>query len=61
MNIKLITVKEIEATLSLGHTKIAELIRTGELETLKIGRRRYTTPAMLEAFIERKIAEQAAA
>ena len=61
MNIKLITVKEIEATLSLGHTKIAELIRTGELETLKIGRRRYTTPAMLEAFIERMIAEQAAA
>ena len=56
----LLTVREIEDTLNLGHTKTAELIRTGEIETLKIGSRRLTTPEALDKFIQRKLKEQAA-
>ena len=56
----LLSVKDIEDTLKLGHTKTAELIACGEIKTFKIGRRRLTTPDMLQGFIERKIEEQTA-
>jgi len=48
-------VKDIEIALQLGHTKVSELIRTGEIKTFKIGRRRLTTPKALKKFIERKL------
>ena len=60
MNSQLLTVREIESALRLGHTKTAELIACGEIKTFKIGRRRLTTPDMLQGFIERKIEEQVA-
>ncbi len=60
MNNQLLTVKDIESALKIGHTKTAELIRTGEIETFKIGRRRMATPDALNTFIERKLSEQAA-
>lgn len=60
LSAQLITVKNIEDTLQLGHTKTAELIKAGEITTLKIGRRRYSTPELLSKFIERKLKEQAA-
>ena len=56
----LLSVKDIEDTLKLGHTKTAELIACGEIKTFKIGRRRLTTPDMLQGFIDRKIEEQVA-
>ena len=56
----LLTVKDIEDTLKLGHTKTAELIACGEIQTFKIGRRRLTTPDLLQGFIDQKIEEQAA-
>ena len=52
MNTQLLTVKEIEENLRLGHTKVAEIIRTGELKTVKIGRSRRSTTAWLEEFIQ---------
>ncbi len=58
MNDQLLSVKDIETTLKLGHTKTAELISRGEIETFTIGRRRMTTPALLREFIERKIGER---
>ena len=51
---RLISVKDIESALQLGHTKVSELIRTGEIESIKIGRRRMSTPEALKKFIERK-------
>ena len=60
VNNHLLTVKEIESALKLGHTKTAELISTGEIETFTIGRRRMTTPDLLQKFIDQKLAEQVA-
>jgi len=60
MNDQLLTVRDIESWLKLGHTKTYELIRAGEIETFTIGRRRMSTPALLQKFIDGKIREQAA-
>ena len=56
---QLLSVKEIEQSLGLGHTKIAELIRTGEIQSIKIGRSRRSTPDWIDQFIQRKLKEQA--
>ena len=37
LNAQLLTVKEIETALNIGHTKAYELFNSGEIETLKIG------------------------
>jgi len=60
LNTQLLTVKDIESRTKLGHTKMAELIRTGEIQTFKIGRRRLATEDALLEFIQRKMDEQAA-
>jgi len=57
-DIQLLTVREIEGSLRLGHTKTAELIREGEIKTLKIGSRRMATPEALQDFIQKKLEEQ---
>ena len=61
LNDQLLTVRDIESTLRLGHTKTSELISAGEIETFTIGRRRMTTPTLLQKFIDRMIEEQVAA
>ena len=58
LNNQLLSVRDIETTLNLGHTKTYELINAGEIETFTIGRRRMTTPALLRKFIDGKINEQ---
>ena len=58
MNYQLLTVRDIESALNLGHTKTHELISAGEIETFTIGRRRMTTPTLLQKFINRMIEEQ---
>ena len=61
MNAELLTVRDIESALKLGHTKTYELIKAGEIETFTIGSRRMTTPTLLQKFIDGKIKEQAPA
>ena len=61
MNDQLLTIRDIESALKLGHTKTYELIRAGEIETFTIGSRRMTTPALLRKFIDGKIKEQVVA
>ena len=58
MDNQLLTVRDISSTLKLGHTKTYELINAGEIETFTIGRRRMSTPALLQKFIDGKIKEQ---
>ncbi len=60
MNAQLLTVKDIENALQLSHTKTYELINAGEIETLKIGRRRMATQKSIDTFIERKLGEMSA-
>ena len=61
LNDQLLSVRDIESALNLGHTKTSELISAGEIETFMIGRRRMTTPTLLQKFIDRMIKEHVAA
>jgi excisionase family DNA binding protein len=48
----LLTAEQAAATLAIGRTKIYELLRTGELESIQIGSSRRIPTAALEAYIE---------
>lgn len=47
------SIKEAGYTLSLGTTKIYELINDGQLEVVKLGRKTLITSASIIALIER--------
>jgi excisionase family DNA binding protein len=47
------SVGEAAEVLGIGTTLAKELIRTGELRSIKIGRRRLVARADLEVFVER--------
>jgi hypothetical protein len=45
------SLKRVEQTLNVGHTKVCEEIRGGNLEARKIGRRTVVTNEALERYI----------
>jgi len=47
------SVEEAAEVLGIGLTLAKELVRTGELRSIKIGRRRLVAWADIEAFVER--------
>ena len=49
-NIEIITAKEVAQTLKIGYVKAYELLKTGEIWSLKVGKRniRTTKKALLE-------------
>jgi excisionase family DNA binding protein len=49
----LLTVREVADRLGCGRTLVYELISSGELETIKLGRLRRVPVAALEALVER--------
>jgi len=53
MSGKLLTPEEVADQLRVGRTKVYELIASGKLRSVKIGRRRRVSPGALEEFIER--------
>ena len=55
---QLFTVKQVQQQLELGHTKVHELLRTGEIPSIKIGRSRRVTSEGLKEFIKQKFQEQ---
>lgn len=52
------TVDESCSTLSIGRTYLFDLIRRGEISSVKIGRRRVVPAASLEAYLARLVSEQ---
>jgi excisionase family DNA binding protein len=48
-----LTVRSALAVLGIGKTKLYELLASGELEAIRIGRRTLILQASIEAFIER--------
>jgi excisionase family DNA binding protein len=48
----LLTVKEVARALRLGHTKTYELIASGQLPAVRIGRSVRVTPQALRAFLD---------
>ena len=49
----LLTVREVAERLGCGRTFVYELISTGELETVKLGRLRRVPAAAVDALVER--------
>lgn len=47
-----VSVGEAASTLSLGRTKIYELLRSGELKSRTVGRRRLISVASIHSFLE---------
>lgn len=52
----LLTVRQVEATLQLGRTRTYELLRSGQLPTLRVGRLIRVSRIALEEWIARQIA-----
>lgn len=53
--------EELTELLPLGRTKIFNLIASGEIESIKVGRARLIPADALARFIERKLGEKAPA
>ena len=53
----LLTVKELEQLLKLGHTKVHELLASGEIPSLKIGKSRRIRKTDLARFLESLITD----
>lgn len=56
---KLLTVPEVMALLRLGRCKVYDLIRSGELESIKVGRARRVPADAVDTFIA-QLREEAA-
>ena len=54
----LLDVKEAAARLKLGRTTVFELIKLGEIASVRIGRSRRIPAVELEAYVARLVAEQ---
>ena len=54
----LIPVEEAASILSLGRSKVFELVAAGTLESLKVGRRRLIPRQALTDFVERQRQDQ---
>lgn len=52
------TIAEAQTTLSIGRTQMYDLLRRGEIVSVKIGRRRVIPTSALNQYIDRLIAEQ---
>ncbi|MBO0884312.1 MAG: helix-turn-helix domain-containing protein [Mycobacterium sp.] len=48
---KLLTEAEVRERIPIGHSKYYELIGTGELRSVKIGRRRFVTEQAIADYI----------
>lgn len=54
---RLLTVKDVEQRLQIAHTKLYELLGSGKLRSIKIGRARRIKESDLERFVEDLAAE----
>lgn len=52
-----LTIRDAQEHLKVSRPTVYHLIATGQLKTCKVGRRRFTTTAYLNAFIERSTAK----
>lgn len=54
---ELLRVRQAGELLGLGHSKVYELLRAGELRSVRIGRARRIPRAEVAAFVARRMAE----
>ena len=58
VNENLLTIKDVIARLQLGHTKVTELVISGKLPSLKIGKSRRVRLVDLNTFIEELVIQE---
>lgn len=56
---RLLTIKEVEDALGISHAMAYQLLNSGELGSVTIGRLRRVPEAELDAYINRRIQESA--
>ena len=56
LNTNLYSIKGTGEALNVGRTTVCELIADGDIESIKIGRRRLVTPEAIGKFIEKRVA-----
>jgi excisionase family DNA binding protein len=57
-NAPLLTIEEAAALLKIGRTNTYGLVMAGQIQSVKIGRRRLVVASGLQVFIDRLIEEQ---
>lgn len=57
--VRLLTLDEARQELRLGATKLAELVATGELASIRVGRRRLIPADAIAAFVAGRLAADA--
>lgn len=57
----LLSVEQAAEQLTIGRTRVYELIRTGEIESVQIGRLRRIPAVALDNYVHRLLAERLAA
>lgn len=55
---RMLKVEQAAARAALGRTKMYELIKTGEIQSVKVGRSRRIPVEALDAYVARLLAEQ---
>jgi excisionase family DNA binding protein len=54
-----LSISEAARTLSIGRTKIYELLKNDEMRTIRVGRRRLILANDVDAFVERALSGEA--
>jgi len=57
---RLLTIAETASALSIGRSSVYELLRRGEIPSVKLGRARRVPAAALDEFVAKRLREQAA-
>lgn len=55
---RLLTLKQAQTWTNLGHTKMYEMLRRGEIPSIKVGRKRLIPREGLEAWLAERLTEQ---
>jgi len=57
-SVQIMTVKEAREALRIGHTKMYQLLSSGEIRSFHIGSRRFIRSSDLDRFVNRQLTEE---
>ena len=57
-SVQIMTVMEAQEALRIGHTKMYQLLSSGEIRSFHIGSRRFVRSSDLDRFVDRQLTEE---
>ena len=57
-SVQIMTVMEAQEALRIGHTKMYQLLSSGEIRSFHIGSRRFVRSSDLDRFVNRQLTEE---